>query len=116
MPTYFVLYIWSPVCAKLSILLIYRHIDPKMVFRYFGHLVAAYIVVPPIIYTVLILGPCDSSSGNVHCLNNLGLAQTGTNITSDLVLIAMPIRMTMRLNMPRKQKLTVAALLALGSL
>lgn len=116
MPIYLVLYMWPPVCAKLSILLIYRHIDPNMVFRYFGHCVAAYVVVPPIVYTVLVLGPCNSSSGNLQCLTNIALTQTGTNITSDLMLIAMPIRVTMSLNMPRRQKLTVTALLALGSL
>ncbi|KAH7025079.1 uncharacterized protein B0I36DRAFT_376790 [Microdochium trichocladiopsis] len=114
-PVLAVTYLWPPTCVKLSLAIIYYRINPNMVFRYCGHCVAAFTITPTVVYTVLLLGPCNPQKGNLQCLNSVTISQMATNISSDLLLLAMPIPMTLKLNMPKRQKLTVAALLALSS-
>ncbi|KXJ88093.1 hypothetical protein Micbo1qcDRAFT_112830, partial [Microdochium bolleyi] len=113
---FFILYLWPTTCVKLSVLLIYHQINPHMVFRYCGICVAIFTIAPTIVYTALLIDTCDPRKGDPTCLNSIALVQTGTNIASDLLIIAMPIQMTIRLNMPIRQKVTVGALLTLGSL
>ncbi|KAH7016348.1 uncharacterized protein B0I36DRAFT_254266 [Microdochium trichocladiopsis] len=109
-----IIYMWPLTCVKLSVLILYHQVDPEMVFR-FCLCVAVFTVVPTLVYTGLFIDRCNPLKGDITCVNNIGFAQTGTSIMTDLFIIAMPIYMTMRLNMPTRKKLTVGALLTLSS-
>ncbi|KAH7028951.1 uncharacterized protein B0I36DRAFT_244149 [Microdochium trichocladiopsis] len=108
-------YIWPPTLAKLSLLIMYYRIDPAMGFRYCAYLAALVVLAPTIVYTVLFAGPCNPTTGDLQCLNGIVVAQATTNIVSDVVLIAMPLQMTIQLNMPRRQKITLGCLMTFGS-
>lgn len=87
-----------------------------MVFRYCGLCVAVFNVVPTLVYTGLFVESCNPLKGDITCLNNIAFAHTGTNILTDLLIMAMPVHMTWQLNMPLRKKLTVGALLGLSSM
>ncbi|KXJ90080.1 hypothetical protein Micbo1qcDRAFT_184183 [Microdochium bolleyi] len=109
-------YIWPPTLAKLSLLFMYRRIDSKMGFPYCIHLAIVAVLAPTLVITYLFAGPCNPTSGDLQCLNNIVIAQATTNILTDVMLILMPLQMTMRLNMPKRQKVTLGCLLTFGSL
>jgi len=110
-----VMYFWPPALTKLSLLCIFHGIDKKMGFPYYWVLVAAVTIIPTIAYTALIVGPCKSLVENTVCLNRVVISQATTNILSDLLLIAMPIPMLIRLHIPRRRKITLGLLLSFGS-
>ena len=60
--------------------------------------------------------PVDPTGGT--CLNELGLwfAQASFNIISDIVIIILPMRAFQRLQLPRRQKLGLMFVFALGFL
>ncbi|KAI3395462.1 hypothetical protein diail_1325 [Diaporthe ilicicola] len=69
-----------------------------------------------IVFTAVLSGPCNPLDvGSSTCLNNVALAQAVLNISTDGVLVLMPVIMLWGLNMPRKQKITVGCILTLGS-
>lgn len=109
-------YIWPPTLAKLSLLIIYYRIDKNMGFPYCTHLTAVLVVVPTLVLTALFAGPCNPTTGDLQCINAIVIVQATTNIISDVVLIAMPLHMTLQLNMPRRRKITLGCLMTLGSL
>ena len=109
-------YIWPPTLTKLAILVLYHRIIPNKIFRLFIYAVALSLVVYTVVFTALFSGPCNpQSTGSGACLNNIAVAQAVLNIVTDGVLIVLPIPMIHHLNMPLKQRITVGAILALGS-
>lgn len=69
-----------------------------------------------IAFTAILSGPCNPLNvGSSTCLNNVALAQAVLNISTDGVLVLMPVVMLWGLNMPQKQKIAVGCILALGS-
>ncbi|POS81369.1 hypothetical protein DHEL01_v200250 [Diaporthe helianthi] len=105
-----VTYFWPPTLAKLSLIVLYHRLNPNLGFR-----VALYVIAF-IVTTSILSGPCNPLNvGSSTCLNNVALAQAVLNISTDGVLVLMPVKMLWGLNMPRKQKVAVGCILGLGS-
>ncbi|KAI1339651.1 hypothetical protein F5Y15DRAFT_66092 [Xylariaceae sp. FL0016] len=109
-------YIWPPTLVKLAMLSLYYRINPWLGFRISLYITAGAIITYTVILTIFFAGPCNPQRiGSGVCLNNLGFAQSALNIVSDLVIVLLPVRTIHRLRMPLKRKITVGAVLAIGS-
>ncbi|KAJ4411697.1 hypothetical protein N0V82_008933 [Gnomoniopsis sp. IMI 355080] len=111
-----VTYFWPPTLAKLSLIVLYHRINPKYHFRLALYAIAFICTVYTLVFTIILSIPCNPmKTTSTTCLNNLALAQAILNISTDGVLIIMPIIMLWDLQMERKQKFAVGCILALGS-
>lgn len=109
-------YLWPPTLAKLSLVVLYHRINPSRTYRIALYAIAFVCVVFTVILTVLLAVPCNPlKEGTSICLDNIALAQAILNISTDGVLIIMPVVMLWNVQMPRKQKITVGFILVLGS-
>lgn len=109
-------YFWPPTLAKLSLLVLYHRINPGRRYRLALYAIAAAVTIYTLVFTAILSGPCNPlHSGTTTCLNNLALAQAILNISTDGVLIIMPMVTLWGLQMERKQKVAVGFILALGS-
>lgn len=109
-------YIWPPTLTKLAILVLYHRINPALGFRICLYFVAFALVSSTVVFTALFSGPCNPlATGSGTCLNNIAIAQAVINIVTDGAIILLPIPTIRQLKMPIKQKITVGALLVLGS-
>ncbi|KAH8762153.1 hypothetical protein F5883DRAFT_605968 [Diaporthe sp. PMI_573] len=109
-------YFWPPTLAKLSLIVLYHRINPSTGFRVALYVIAFVITTYTIVFTAILSGPCNPLDvGSSTCLNNVALAQAVLNISTDGVLVLMPVIMLWGLNMPRKQKVAVGCILGLGS-
>ncbi|KAG8167427.1 hypothetical protein KVR01_003116 [Diaporthe batatas] len=111
-----VTYFWPPTLAKLSLIVLYHRLNPNLGFRLALYIIAFIITTYTVVFTAILSGPCNPLDvGSSTCLNNVALAQAVLNISTDGVLVLMPVIMLWGLNMPRKQKVAVACILGLGS-
>ncbi|KXX73373.1 Puromycin-sensitive aminopeptidase [Madurella mycetomatis] len=111
-------YIWPPTLTKLSILVLYWRISPNKIFRANIIATAVVLIAYTITFTVLFSGPCNPLLGTPEsqvCLNNIAISQAVLNIVTDGVIIFLPIPTILSLHMPLKQRISVGAILALGS-
>ncbi|KAK8050306.1 hypothetical protein PG994_012036 [Apiospora phragmitis] len=109
-------YIWTISLTKLSMLALYRRINPSSAFHCCLYATAFCILGYSVAFTVVFTGPCNPLSvGSGECLNQAAIAQAAVNIISDVILIALPIPMIHSLVMPLKQRLLVGFILGLGS-
>ncbi|KAJ0123660.1 hypothetical protein J7T55_012126 [Diaporthe amygdali] len=111
-----VTYFWPPTLAKLSLIVLYHRLNPNTGFRAALYAIAFVVTTYTIVFTAVLSGPCNPLNvGSSTCLNNVALAQAVLNISTDGVLVIMPVIMLWGLNMPRKQKVAVGCILTLGS-
>ncbi|CAN8100021.1 unnamed protein product [Discula destructiva] len=109
-------YFFPPTLAKLSLIVLYHRINPGRRYRQALYAIAAACTVYTLVFTVLLSVPCNPlHADTATCLNNLALAQAILNISTDGVLILMPMVTLWGLQMERKQKIAVGLILALGS-
>lgn len=109
-------YLWPPTLAKLSLVVLYHRINPSRTYRFILYAIAFVCTVFTVILTVLLAAPCNPlKPDTTMCLNNIALAQAILNISTDGVLILMPVVMLWNLQMPKKQKITVGFILVLAS-
>lgn len=111
-------YFWPPTLAKLSLLVLYHRINPGRHYRQALYAIGATVIIYTLAFTIILSAPCNplnADAGTPTCLNNLALAQAILNISTDGVLIIMPMVTLWGLQMERKQKVAVACILALGS-
>ncbi|KAK6842749.1 hypothetical protein PG990_005316 [Apiospora arundinis] len=109
-------YIWTPSLTKLSMLALYRRINPSKMFHVCLYATAFTIVGYSVAFTIVFAGPCNPLAvGSGQCLNEAAIVQAAVNIISDVIIIALPIPMIHSLVMPMKQKLLVGLILGLGS-
>ncbi len=111
------LYFASPVFIKLALLVLYRRINPTKPFRWCVYAVGILIVVPNIILACLALwdSGCNPKTSDGTCLVAISIAQAVLNISSDLVLMAMPLPTVASLTMPVRQKMAIYAIFILAS-
>jgi Na+/H+ antiporter NhaB len=108
--------VWPPTLAKLAILVLYFRLIPNPGFRLGIYAVAAGLVIYTLVFTILLAWPCHPlKPGTTTCVVNLTISQGVLNIVSDAIVIALPIPLIHRLNMPLRQRITAGLLLALGS-
>lgn len=109
-------YFWPPTLAKLSLVVLYHRINPGRAYRLILYSIAAACTVYTLVFTVVLAAPCNPlREGTATCLNNIALAQAILNISTDGVLVIMPVVTIWSLQMPVKQKIAVGCILALGS-
>lgn len=111
-------YFWPPTLAKLSLVVLYHRINPSRRYRQALYAIAAVCTIYTLVFTVMLAASCNplrNAPGTTTCLNNLALAQAILNISTDGVLVIMPMVTLWGLQMERKQKITVGCILALGS-
>ncbi|KAH8749336.1 hypothetical protein F5883DRAFT_528419 [Diaporthe sp. PMI_573] len=109
-------YFWPPTLAKLSLIVLYYRISLNTGFRVALYVIAFVITTYTIAFTAIISGPCKPLNVDIDtCLNDITLAQAVLNISTDGVLVLMPVVMLWGLNMPRRQKVSVCCILALAS-
>lgn len=109
-------YFWPPTLAKLSLIVLYHRINPSRPYRLALYAIAFACTTYTLVFTIILSVPCNPlHEGTTTCLNNIALAQAILNISTDGVLIIMPVITLHGLQMPRKQKVTVGLILGLGS-
>ncbi|KAK6080305.1 integral membrane protein [Seiridium cupressi] len=109
-------YLICPSITKMAMLAVLYRINPSRTYR--SVVVAAGIAIFAYTLTLCVItgGPCNPlKSGTTTCLENVALSQAALNIASDFAVVAIPIPTIHGLNLSRRQKLSVAALMALGS-
>lgn len=111
-----VTYFWPPTLAKLSLIVLFHRINPNRRFRLILYAIAFICTVYTLVFTIVLSVPCNPlRAGTTTCLTNIALAQAILNITTDGVLMIMPMVTLWDLQMARKQKIAVWCILALGS-
>ena len=111
-------YAWSVAFTKLAMLALYHRIDNTLWYRIVIYVTGASILVYQIIFTILIVGPCEPSkndSASQNCLNRSSLAHSVLNIASDIFVILIPVPTVIKLKMPLKQKMMLMSIIGLGS-
>ncbi|KAI9827437.1 MAG: hypothetical protein M1832_004786 [Thelocarpon impressellum] len=120
-----VFYCPATMFAKVAILLFYRRLSPKRGFRIVVDVNLAVVVGFNIALVICLIFGCrpiaktwDPRITDGSCVDQaaLFLANCIFNAVSDLAIFVVPIPMLAALNMPLRQKLSVAALFAVGSL
>ncbi len=102
--------------VKFAMLAFYHRMNPACGFRWWIYGITAFMVASYIALLVVVLAnehcfPTDNSI----CLINVGTTQAVLNCVYDAVLIILPIPTIRALNVPRREKLTIYAILAIGS-
>ena len=115
--------------TKLSVLQQYLRFLVKKPIRKACWTVTIIVILYSIVAVALCIFTCqpvsyfwnqvlDKSGSQGHCLNELGLwtANASFNIISDLVVLSLPMRALYEIHLPRKQKLGLLIVFALGFL
>lgn len=109
-------YLICPAISKLAILSVLYRINPAFVYRVAVVGTAAFIFAYTLALCIITGGPCSPlKDGTLQCLENVALSGAVLNISSDLIVISLPIPTIHNLQLQLKQKVTVGCLLALGS-
>ncbi|KAF4995616.1 hypothetical protein FGRMN_5007 [Fusarium graminum] len=109
-------YVWPPTLTKLALLVLYYRLIPNKSFHFGLYAVGAGLVIYTLVITILLAWPCHPlKPGTGNCVVNLAISQGVLNIVSDAIVIALPIPLIHRLNMPLRQRITAGVLLTLGS-
>ncbi|CBF87371.1 hypothetical protein AN9306.2 [Aspergillus nidulans FGSC A4] len=109
-------YLICPAISKLAILSVLYRINPAFVYRVAVVGTAVFIFTYTLALCIITGGPCSPlKDGTLQCLENVALSGAVLNISSDLIVISLPIPTIHNLQLQLKQKVTVGCLLALGS-
>ncbi|KAL4981758.1 hypothetical protein BDW68DRAFT_196091 [Aspergillus falconensis] len=109
-------YLICPAVSKLAILSILYRINPALIYRTTVVAAALFIFAYTLTLCIITGGPCSPlKDGTLQCLENVALSGAVLNISSDLIVISLPIPTIHNLQLQLKQKVTVGCLLALGS-
>lgn len=112
-----IVYVWVPALTKLSLLALYRRLDPSRKIRVCVYVLGLLVVGYTLAITIVAIGPCNQS---VHpetqqCLVSLNLFMSVINIVTDLLILMLPVKMLYQLQLPMKQKVLLGLVFALGS-
>ncbi|KAI9810235.1 MAG: hypothetical protein M1827_006369 [Pycnora praestabilis] len=122
-----IMYIWAMAFSKFSILFFYHRLSPQRYFRMacvgLGTFVFLYSL-PISLSTVFACRPLSKAWDALvptdvgTCIDRgaIYIFVASINAATDLMILALPLPMLWKLEMPRKQKLAVGAVFAVGSL
>ncbi|KAF2131446.1 hypothetical protein P153DRAFT_429743 [Dothidotthia symphoricarpi CBS 119687] len=110
-------YVWVPALTKLSLLALYRRLDPNPKIRACVYALSFLVVGYTLAITIVAAGPCNpyAQPGAQQCLVKLNLFMSVINIVTDLLILLLPVRMLHQLQLPNKQKILLGLIFALGS-
>ncbi|KAK0741843.1 hypothetical protein B0T21DRAFT_282334 [Apiosordaria backusii] len=111
------IYLITPAVTKMAMLTVLFRINPSVRYRICVGVVGGCIFAYTFVLTFLTGGPCTPLKGDetIKCLMNVAVAQSVLNIASDIAVILLPIPTIINLQLSFKQKLSVGAILGLGS-
>ncbi|TVY51764.1 Satratoxin biosynthesis SC1 cluster protein 4 [Lachnellula cervina] len=119
-----VFYVPTLAGAKLSILFLYRRLSPDKWFRKCVYFMMGVIMCYSIAILFSVIFPCKPISANWDVTITDGkcadktkiyLATAGLNVITDILILALPIPMVWNLQMPRRRRIGLVGLFALGS-
>ncbi|KAH6984995.1 hypothetical protein BKA56DRAFT_582085 [Ilyonectria sp. MPI-CAGE-AT-0026] len=109
-------YVVCPAMTKLAILSVLYRISPGRWFRIFTYSLALIISVYTIVFIVILAGPCNPIEPNGSTCIGIGAkTHAALNITTDVIIIILPLPTLWKLQMPFRKKLVAGGILTLGS-
>ncbi|KAI5461606.1 hypothetical protein BGZ63DRAFT_335198, partial [Mariannaea sp. PMI_226] len=116
-PGLLVSYVAGSLFTKLALLVYFRRLNPSRIFQWCVYALATVITAWNITYMVILLWAptCNYKASNSSCVNHIAVAQAVLNVVFDLILILMPIPTIFSLKLPRRQKMIICSILAIGS-
>ena len=110
--------------AKFSILFLYRKLSQLRWFNLCVYTLMAIVISYSVGIIFALIFPCQPVSANwdlsvtdFKCIDKAGiyLATAAANVITDVLILALPIPMILRLHMPKAQKIAVCLVFAVGS-
>lgn len=119
-----IIYVPTLAFAKMSLLLIFRRITPEKNRRFMIHIVMTVVVGYSIALIAVLIFSCRPVSKawdfalSGTCINRpaVYVATACVNIITDCAILALPIPMVIKLQLPTQQKIGLVGLFAVGSL
>ena len=121
-----IVYVAALPVIKLSILLFYNRIFQIRSFRMVSYAIAAFLVCWFIAFELSTIFQCTPISANwmvgtdasQYCINEYVMydVYSATNLFTDIVILAMPWPMVMKLHVASKKKVQLLGIFLLGSL
>ncbi|KAK4158958.1 hypothetical protein QBC43DRAFT_138390 [Cladorrhinum sp. PSN259] len=110
-------YLITPAVTKMAMLVVLFQINSSVPYRVTVAAMGICIFAYTLTLTSITGGPCNPKygAGTTKCLMDVALAQSILNIASDIGVILAPIPTIVQLNLSTKQKMSVAAILTVGS-
>jgi len=109
-------YLVTPAVTKMAMLCVLYQIDPSRSYRCIIVAIGVVILAYTLTLTSITGGPCNpQKDGTTKCLENVALSQAVLNIVSDFAVILTPIPTIHALQLSFKQRMSVGAILAVGS-
>ncbi|KAK2757093.1 hypothetical protein FQN54_005062 [Arachnomyces sp. PD_36] len=112
-------YLWCPVLTKCSLLISFHRLNTGRYFHFIIYLLSSFMVGQTIISTVMVPVRCIKPTAhgmNGKCLYHLTTWHAVISISTNAIVIALPIRALWRMRLPFSQKLGVAVVVFLGSI
>lgn len=118
------LYVIDLALSKISIVVFYLRIFPDNWFRYAALVTIVMITISTTIIFLMTVFSCHPVAyfwdknlrGKCIDINSLAYANSGMSIAQDLIIIALPIPILLKLNISTKKKIGVGFMLTIGSL
>ena len=112
------------LCTKLSVLLLYLRLFPSRRFRIIVFSAMAIVAIYLLALVGLTIGQCNPVSrawdttidGQCIDIKAFWYANAALNVTSDFLILALPMPYICRLHLPLRRKLSLSLVLALGGL
>ncbi|KAH7129585.1 hypothetical protein B0J13DRAFT_645576 [Dactylonectria estremocensis] len=120
-----IFYMLSSYLAKISLLFFYLRLCPERNYRILVHTLVVCFVLYAVIYALISVFGCQPISASWDlavqatgkCVDKFGffLAASVANVVMDLVILLLPLRIVMPLQILRRQKISLLLLFATGS-
>jgi hypothetical protein len=118
-------YVVTLASTKISVLLLYLRIFPHEPFRYAASATIGMIALSTVVIFFMTVFSChpvaffwnrDIGGGTCININKLAYANSAMSIIQDLLIVALPLPVLVKLNMGKKKKIGVGFMFTVGSL
>ncbi|KAI8653982.1 hypothetical protein NCS56_01354000 [Fusarium sp. Ph1] len=119
-----IFYMLSSDLAKISLLFFYLRLCPERTFRRIVQVLAGLFITYAIVYAMISLFGCQPikaswdlvAMATGKCVDKFGffLAASVANVVMDLIILLLPLRIVIPLQIPRRQKLSLLLLFTTG--
>lgn len=121
-------YMSAQAFAKISICLLYLRLSPRRTFHVLVFIVIGFVVAYSVSAMIVIIFQCNPIAATwdpalrvlptTTCINQVAayLTQVSINIFADLLILILPIPTIWALQLPRRQKISVSSVFAVGLL
>ncbi|KAK7429765.1 hypothetical protein QQZ08_003610 [Neonectria magnoliae] len=119
-----IFYVLSSDLAKISLLFFYLRLCPERKFRILVQVLVGCFVLYAVVYALISLFGCQpiyaswdlAAQATGKCVDKFGffLAASVANVVMDLIILLLPLRIVVPLQIPRRQKFSLIFLFATG--